>query len=892
MDSAKRDLKTAIVDGDLEKVESIIGEHADLLRSDIRGERNAWTPLHYACYNNQEKIVGFLIDQEKERKKMEIGRGCGATNDEEEGEKIDLDTTTFNDEGATEGWLLVADRLQFLLGSSGKIPSYNIKSSAEKSPVFYASSTKIVEMMLDHLDDLEVTGEYGMPLLWKCADWGGVSKRVAQDNRLIGQYGQRWDGSLPLETAMQNWSGLESCKELVRGLHPCSSNVKAMNLRALLGNWDTRNGSMIQGEILKATWELVLSWLSCGGMRTGLTEDEELRLRATLMKAKGDTTWYDPNNEGHRQLLWFFCCDGNFEMAKYMLSVPGILDPEMHDGTTAFSMALSRGNCDLIEGLFGFYRKNLQKRPEERERDVGLAREALTEPNIKEEVKQVLEEAVGFLPRIKTFERGQEAQDIPMEELIEMARKFPYLNEESEMNWSENSLNKKMDDDLKNETKVTYMMMDKVDRYKVHDINFKKVEGESLLFVDCKQHAKIDDRIDCEMVCDMLDAARNIEQRFSQDDTVRHLEPKFELAGSITEGTRFGYANELDMGLIFRALKPSKDGDRGGRDARQNIPFKVDSDPFSLKKADTSQTKMDKFFDDANNFLFHKFKLCLLEATDKAVTEMYAVGDNPSNLQCIITNNEWEEGKTPCGGYCRRNMTKNKYKQCKKCAVTVSQTKIGITLQFVWKWPGDAFSNAMDIYCSLDIIPEFPIIPIDAIKLAKTVNIQILEAGKQPKGFLKYMGNYDKHYKVNLTHDGEIHHVVLKEMNFLEGRNHHVRPAQPSNEGGEKFTSERMRKIYCYIKFLKKYVDGVELSSFWVKKELLKAHYTAILDSCHEEQMIDYNNTALVAILSQPEFRSRVEGSRIDIGQSSRIGMICFKDDDNDSLGSLSELFD
>ena len=264
LSNAEIDLKSAIVDGNLESVASIIEGNPALLRSDIRTKSlgalpNKWTPLHYACYNNQEKIVEFLIEKEKSRMKTQIPGGYGATNEE-------CDQT----------------------------PSYNMRSSADRTPIFYTLSTKIVEMVLSHFDDLEVTGEYGMPLLWKCADWGGVSTRVAQDYRLLGQYGQRWEGSLPLETAMNHGSrsSLESCIELVRGLRQCSSNVKAMNLRALLGNWEPYDHNpllrpMIQEEILKATWELVQSWLNCEGKSTILTEDEELRLRAALAKARG-----------------------------------------------------------------------------------------------------------------------------------------------------------------------------------------------------------------------------------------------------------------------------------------------------------------------------------------------------------------------------------------------------------------------------------------------------------------------------------------------------------------------------------------------------------------------------------------------------------------------------
>ena len=71
-------------------------------------------------------------------------------------------------------------------------------------------------------------------------------------------------------------------------------------------------------------------------------------------------------------------------MVKYMLSLPGIDDPVMADGTTAFSMALAQRNCDLISELLRFKRK----------RDIELARYALLEPKINTEVRQVLEEAI------------------------------------------------------------------------------------------------------------------------------------------------------------------------------------------------------------------------------------------------------------------------------------------------------------------------------------------------------------------------------------------------------------------------------------------------------------------------------------------------------------------
>ena len=90
-------------------------------------------------------------------------------------------------------------------------------------------------------------------------------------------------------TAMGN-GHLSSCRELVKGLHACEDDVKAMNLRALLAN------TFMREAILAETWEKILSWLDwpC----SGLTDEEVLRLKATIMKVNGDSSWFDPESLG------------------------------------------------------------------------------------------------------------------------------------------------------------------------------------------------------------------------------------------------------------------------------------------------------------------------------------------------------------------------------------------------------------------------------------------------------------------------------------------------------------------------------------------------------------------------------------------------------------------
>ena len=65
------------------------------------------------------------------------------------------------------------------------------------------------------------------------------------------------------------------------------------------------------------------------------------------------------------------------------------------------------------------------------------------------------------------------------------------------------------------------------------------------------------------MANDLLDLVWTLEEDLRKADTlIGHLKPKFTLSGSIVEGTRLGFADELDLGLTFEAWKDA-------------IPFKV-----------------------------------------------------------------------------------------------------------------------------------------------------------------------------------------------------------------------------------------------------------------------------------------------------------------------------
>ena len=349
---------------------------------------------------------------------------------------------------------------------------------------------------------------------------------------------------------------------------------------------------------------------------------------------------------------------------------------------------------------------------------------------------------------------------------------------------------------------------------------------------------------------------------------LKDFEPVFELVGSMAEKTRVGLANELDIGLKFKSWM-------------NQAPFKVEEDPFTLKKAVYVPSCMEQQFFNENQFDYHKFLLFLLAAVDKAVADIFGEERNPPNLKRVTTNKDWIDGNTPCKGECKKMLEENAFEQCEQCAVTVSKTKSGVALQFEYVW------HDHNIYCSIDLIPVFQIEPVSTMKLTALI-IDGMLCSDPPEGWLKCLMKYPKEYKIIqeliASGSGFVHSVGLKTMNFSNGSNHHIKPAQEFT--GDKFSSPRMRDIYSYIKFLKKALN-LDLSSYWVKKELLKPEYQSILDSCTKGRIlytsqgdVDYelnkDDLALVIILSQPEFKNKVD-DKIDWHESFKWSYVRLK---------------
>ena len=55
----------------------------------------------------------------------------------------------------------------------------------------------------------------------------------------------------------------------------------------------------------------------------------------------------------YKNLLLLFCSIGDIQLLEYMLRQPGISDPPIEDGTTAYSVALGKNDPHMVRLLLG-----------------------------------------------------------------------------------------------------------------------------------------------------------------------------------------------------------------------------------------------------------------------------------------------------------------------------------------------------------------------------------------------------------------------------------------------------------------------------------------------------------------------------------------------------------
>ena len=310
------------------------------------------------------------------------------------------------------------------------------------------------------------------------------------------------------------------------------------------------------------------------------------------------------------------------------------------------------------------------------------------------------------------------------------------------------------------------------------------------------------------MINTLINFCQNLEVELQKSSgTMKSLKPKFEIVGSIAEGTRLGLANELDLTMSF--------------DGWSEGTFCVQNDPYFLRKTEETPCWMDTYFDSTGCFLFHLFKYDLLKDIEKAAMRIKL----PPHLRFVTTNKNFLKGLTKCKDDCSQRLkdhAKGMFKQCKLCAVTISQTKVGACIQLEYN-----FNGLGATYCSIDLIPMFKIKEMDAMVLSRIGN-KAMMALDHPQGWFKYLMGVVKHDRVTqelgeVVGIRSIKTVSLKTLNCNVGRNYYVRPGQVL--GPEKFGEEYAKRAYINVKHISKLLEA-DLNMYWIKKELIPpGHY-------------------------------------------------------------------
>ena len=333
---------------------------------------------------------------------------------------------------------------------------------------------------------------------------------------------------------------------------------------------------------------------------------------------------------------------------------------------------------------------------------------------------------------------------------------------------------------------------------------------------------------------------KNVETKLQSYSTLlKKLKPIFTLMGSVAEGTRLNIANEMDICMEFEGLKSS--------------PFKVNqSDPYHVYKTENFPEWMQKYFNLNGCFILHKFKLELLEAVEYVAEQV--LNDNPGNLQSFTLNTEYEWKKCP---KCGENANLALPKQCKRCCLMTSQTKVGICLQLKWTHHGFRYKNTkqeqFSLYTSIDLVPMFQIMQSHIRQFVKATNSAMLREG-HPEEWYDYLKKYLTTDKIlqGLGSETElVSRVLLKLMNCQKENNYIVKAGQ--HLSCEKFQSERLKNVFCLVKVLKKSLCVDTIDNYLLKKILAMPEFLKL------DQETKYDEELLYKVLANSHLKHHFE---------------------------------
>ena len=342
---------------------------------------------------------------------------------------------------------------------------------------------------------------------------------------------------------------------------------------------------------------------------------------------------------------------------------------------------------------------------------------------------------------------------------------------------------------------------DRINRIHNWDVNKLSIE-------ECNHSYKTD----CLMMRDMVTIVQLVYNKLIPSDSspselLQALKPKMTVVGSVAEGTRLVLGNEMDLLMEFPELK-------GAFEIRNDDPFHL----YCTSK--TSPFLRHSFFNSKEEFLFHKFKAAFLMELDKALEDIFEQGRNPPRLRRGNWKDHLQKGTFECND-CRDKMKGSTLlEQCSNgsCMATVAQSKTGFCLQFEW-----IDDDGQPFYCSIDLVPVFPIEDKNPMDLARIIN-SAMRMRNHPPGWFHQMRKYEVCDRiVKGINTPDVTSVVLKTMNCLEDKNYFIRPGQPL--GWDKFPNNKCKDYYLRIKLVIKAKGIKNMGNYMVKKLLLKPEF-------------------------------------------------------------------
>ena len=285
-------------------------------------------------------------------------------------------------------------------------------------------------------------------------------------------------------------------------------------------------------------------------------------------------------------------------------------------------------------------------------------------------------------------------------------------------------------------------------------------------------------RDNCVMAHNLIQTVKVIEHYLnSENSPIAFLKPRFQIAGSIVEGTRLGSANELDLTLHFESMASDH--------------FKVGDSALNYHLTDKGSDLMKNFTDGTDCLDMTAFLKALLETLQFCFK--YSSEKLPRSVRTVKESVDW----VPCDSCKAKNMKKllEPWTHCHLCIPTVAMTRAGpcVTL----KHDGNTIS--------IDIIPMFPSPVRNPVELYNLVTQTLIR--EQPLGWQKYLQRFLKTDRIlpesmPLVKDTAKPYICLKILSFEGTRGNFIlRPGQILEM--DQLQDERLKTVYCCMKALK-----------------------------------------------------------------------------------------